>query len=256
MSRFAMLTNTDRVTPDGAGRTASATIAWLRRSRPTWSTLTLWSSRVAGLIASAASVATRISASPTLAASALARFSASPRSPVDGEMVMPSMAARTRPRSLVPFTTTRAVRPAAMTLTVPFAGRSCSLARTCALASVSRSGGMSVAPMLADVSITTTTSPASPAGRSRNGPAAELGEYELRERQVGRDRDVGRAAARGEVGKRFLPCGQPGLVVVERREVDGHIEAVAGLHVDQPYVALDRWIELVGREDVQHDELR
>ena len=40
MSRLATLTNTERVTPDGAGRTASATIAWFCRSRPTWRTLT------------------------------------------------------------------------------------------------------------------------------------------------------------------------------------------------------------------------
>ena len=34
MSRFAMLTKTDRVTPDEPPRTASATIAWFLRSRP------------------------------------------------------------------------------------------------------------------------------------------------------------------------------------------------------------------------------
>jgi hypothetical protein len=41
MSRLAMLTKTDRVTPDDDGLTASATIAWFFRSRPTWITLTL-----------------------------------------------------------------------------------------------------------------------------------------------------------------------------------------------------------------------
>ena len=92
--------------------------------RPTWSTLTSCVEAVVGLIASAASVATRMSASPAREASASARFSASPRSPVAGETAMPSIAARTRPRSVVPLTTTRAVRPAAMTLTVPFAGSS------------------------------------------------------------------------------------------------------------------------------------
>ena len=36
MSRFGDAHEDDRVTPDGAGRTPGATIAWLRRSRPTW----------------------------------------------------------------------------------------------------------------------------------------------------------------------------------------------------------------------------
>ena len=85
---------------------------------------------------------------------------------------MPSIAARTRPRSVVPLTTTRAVLPAAMTLTVPFAGSSRSASKTWFFASASRLGGTSVAAMLAEVSITTTTSPASPAGRSRKGRAA------------------------------------------------------------------------------------
>ncbi len=54
-----MLTKTDRVTADGAVRTARATIAWLRvpRSLPTRRTRTLASTAVVGIDARAASVA-------------------------------------------------------------------------------------------------------------------------------------------------------------------------------------------------------
>ena len=61
-SRLATLTNTERVTADGAVRTASATIAWFLRSRPTCKTLTGAETVTVGGVASAASVATRICA--------------------------------------------------------------------------------------------------------------------------------------------------------------------------------------------------
>ena len=70
------------------------------------------------------------------------------------------------------LTTTRAVRPAATTLTLPPAGRSRSASTASCLAAVRRSGATSVAAMLADVSMTRTMSRARPAGRSRNGRAA------------------------------------------------------------------------------------
>ena len=47
-SRLATLTNTDRVTADGAVRTASATMAWFFRSRPTDRTLTGAATRPVG----------------------------------------------------------------------------------------------------------------------------------------------------------------------------------------------------------------
>ena len=158
--------------PLGAVRTASATIAWLPASRPTRRTLTgAWTEPVGG-VASAASVATRISASPERAASAEARRSASARLPMSAVGSMPAMACRTRPTSDVPFATTRAVRPAAITLTLPPAGRSFSASTAAALAASSRFGVTSVACIEAEVSTTSTRSPASPAGRSMNGRAA------------------------------------------------------------------------------------
>ena len=41
-----------------------------------------------------------------------------------------------------------------------------------------------------------------------------------------------------------------------RRQVDRHVDAVAGLDVDEPEVALERRVELVGRQDVEDDQLR
>ena len=74
---------TERVTPVGALRTAKATIAWFFRSRPTWRTRDRRLERATSAAASAASVATRIWASPARAASArraqrLAHVAASP----------------------------------------------------------------------------------------------------------------------------------------------------------------------------------
>ena len=165
---------TDRVTADGAVRTASATIAWFRLplGSPTRRTRIGASTFVVGGTASAASVATRISASPDWTASCWARASASPRSPRPTVGRIESIACRTRPMSLVPVATILAVRPASMTLTLPPAGRSLSASLAASRAADSRSGGTSVAPMLADVSMMTTRSRASPAGRSTNGRAA------------------------------------------------------------------------------------
>ena len=173
-SRLATLTKTERVTADGAVRTARATIAWFFRSRPTGRTVTFAGTVAPSAIgvASAPSVATRICASPERAASLPASSSASPRSPRPLVTAMPSSAWRTRPRSVVSLTTIRALRSAAMTLTLPPVGRSRSAPMAAALAAVSRSGVTSVAAMLAEVSRTSTTSRASPAGRSRNGRAA------------------------------------------------------------------------------------
>ncbi len=170
--RLATDTNALCERPLGAVRTASATIAWLAASRPTRSTRTGASSEAVGGVASAASVATRISASPDRAARADASRRASERLPMSLVGVMPAMAWRTRPRSPVPFAITLAVRPAAMTLTLPPAGRSLSASTAAAFAASRRFGVTSVACIDADVSITRTRSPASPAGRSRNGRAA------------------------------------------------------------------------------------
>ena len=81
-SRLATLTKTERVTADGAVRTASATIAWFLRSRPTRQDRDRRVDRApSAAVASAASVATRIWASPDRAASLPASSRASPRSP-------------------------------------------------------------------------------------------------------------------------------------------------------------------------------
>ena len=82
------------------------------------------------------------------------------------------MACFTRPRSDVPLATTLAVRPAAMTLTLPPAGRSLRASSASAFAASRRFGATSVACIDAEVSITRTMSPARPAGRSTNGRAA------------------------------------------------------------------------------------
>ena len=92
--------------------------------------------------------------------------------PAPASTAMPSMACRTRARSVDSLTTMRALRSAAMTLTLPPVGRSLSASMATCLAAVSRSGTTSVAAMLAEVSMTRTMSRARPAGRSRNGRAA------------------------------------------------------------------------------------
>ena len=88
---------------------------------------------------------------------------------------------------VVPFATTRAVRPAAMTLTLPPAGRSLSASTAAAFAASSRVGDTSVACIEAEVSMTSTMSPARPAGRSTNGRAARIArisdEQQLEEQQ-------------------------------------------------------------------------
>ena len=165
-------TNAECDRPDGAVRTARATIAWLSWSRPTRSTLTGASRVPAGGLARAASVATRISASPERAASADASRRASPRSPTSEVAVMPAIACLTRAMSDVPLATTLAVRPAAMTLTLPPAGSSLRASSASAFAASRRLGETSVACMEAEVSTTRTMSPARPAGRSTNGRAA------------------------------------------------------------------------------------
>ena len=171
-SRLAMLTNTERVTADGAVRTASATIAWFFRDRPTDRTLIGAPTDAVGVVASAPSVATRIWASPDRAASLPASSSASPRSPEALVGSISSRAWRTRPISAVSLTTIRAVRSAVTMLTLPPAGRSRSASSEAVFAASSRFGATSVAAMLAEVSRTRTMSRASPAGRSRNGRAA------------------------------------------------------------------------------------
>ena len=126
--------------PLGAVRTASATIASFFASRPTWSTRTGASSVPDGGVASAASVATRISASPDRAASAEASRRASPRSPTSEVGGMALIACLALPRSLVPLAMTRAVRPAAITLTLAPPGSSLSASMAAALAASSRVG--------------------------------------------------------------------------------------------------------------------
>ena len=147
-------------------------MAWFLRSRPTGRTLTLAATRPVGSVASAASVATSTCASPERAASLEASSSASPRSPLPWVTVTSSIAWRTRLRSVDSLTTMRALRPAAMTLTLPPVGRSFSASVAASLAAVRRSGTTSVAAMLAEVSRTRTMSRARPAGRSTNGLAA------------------------------------------------------------------------------------
>jgi hypothetical protein len=121
-----MLTKTDRVTADGDVRTASATMAWFFRSRPTDRTVIGAETRAVGFRASAASVATRIWASPERAASFDASSRASPRSPRVWVTGIDSIACRTRARSPDSLTTMRDVRSAAIRLTFPpcQAGRS------------------------------------------------------------------------------------------------------------------------------------
>ena len=83
-----------------------------------------------------------------------------------------AIACLTRPMSPVPLAITLAVRPAAITLTLPPAGRSLSASMAADFAASRRFGVTSVACIDAEVSITSTRSPARPAGRSTNGRAA------------------------------------------------------------------------------------
>ena len=88
-------------------------------------------------------------------------------------------------------------------------------------------------------------------------PAApQLGEHEIGEVHVRREIDVARAPLGREVGEAVLPSREAGLVLVDRRQVDGHVEPLAGLDIDEPEVTLEDGIELLGREDVHDDELR
>ncbi len=178
-STFATLMKTERVTADGAVRTASATIAWFLRSRPTGRTLIGAETLTAGGEERAASVATRICASPDRVASLEASSRASPRSPRVGAGTRPSSACRTRPRSVVSLTTIRAVRSAAMTLTFPPVGRSLRAAIAASRAAARRFGATSVAPMLAEVSMTSTT--------SRDEPGRAFQERSCREQHQHKD---------------------------------------------------------------------
>ena len=170
---MATLTKTERVTADGAVRTASATIAWFLRSRPTGRTV-IW--RVDRGRRPASRARRRWRRGPRRRPSAPRACRRAPARRrgrrARSSCSMPSSAWRTRPRSVVSLTTIRAVRPAAMTLTLPPVGRSRSASIAAALAASRRFGGTSVAAMLAEVSMTRTTSRARPAGRSRNGRAA------------------------------------------------------------------------------------
>ncbi len=232
MSRLATLTKTERVTADGAARTARATIAWFLRSRPTGSTRIGASTLALGAVASAASVATRIWASPERAASLPASSSASPRSPRIAVGVRSSSAWRTRPRSEVSLTTIRALRSAAMTLTLPPVGRSRSAAMAASRAAAIRFGVMSVAAMLAEVSMTSTTSLARPAGRSRNGRAASSTSSSTSRSWSSRSRLRRRrchgAFASTSVDRR-LHSRVDGTTVSSRRSLSRYIAMTAGM---------------------------
>ena len=231
-STLAMLMNTERVTADGAVRTAMATIAWFLRSRPTASTLTGAETLTAGGDERAASVATRICASPERVASFEASSSASPRSPRVGAGRRSSIACRTRPRSVVSLTTIRAVRSAAMTLTLPPVGRSLRAAIAASRAAARRFGATSVAPMLAEVSITRTTSRASPAGRSRNGRAASSTRARTSSSWISRSRLRRRrchgALASTSVSSR-LHSRVDGTTAWSRRSLSRYIAMTAGM---------------------------
>ncbi len=222
----------DRVTDDGAARTARATMAWFLRSRPTDSTLTGAPTLVVGAVASAASVATRTWASPERAASFDASSSASPRSPLVADGVSPSSARRTRSRSVVSLTTIRAVRSAVITVTLPPVGRSASAANAASRAAVNRSGVTSVAPMLADVSMTSTTSRARPAGRSRNGRAASSTSAMTRSSWSSNSR-LRRRRCHGALAStsadRRLHSSVDGTTVSSRRSLSRYIAMTAGM---------------------------
>ena len=143
---MATLTKTERVTADGEVRTASATIAWFLRSRPTGRTLTGAATRP-GRIGRQRGVGRDEDLGVARAGRELggelqgvAEVAACP-----GSTVTPSIAWRTRPRSVDSLTTMRALRPAAMTLTLPPVGRSRSASIAAGLAAVRRSGTTSVA---------------------------------------------------------------------------------------------------------------
>ena len=225
--------NADCVRADGSVRTASAAIAWLLRSRPTGRTWIGASTSVVGVVASAPSVATRISASPERRASFEASSSASPRSPVVLVGRRSLIACRTRPRSLVSLATIRAVRSAAITLTTPPVGSSLSASIAADLAPSSRFGRTSVAPMLADVSTTRMMSRASPAGRSRNGRAASSTRIRTSRswsssRRLRRSRCQG-AFASTSVSRR-VHSSVDGTTASSRRSLSMYIAMTAGMN--------------------------
>ena len=231
-SRFATLTKTERLRV-GDVRTARATIAWLRDpfGSPTRRTRIGASTFVVGGTASAASVATRTSASPDWIASCWARARASPRLPRLIVGRIDSIAWRTRPRSVVPVATMRAVRPASMTLTLPPLGRSFRASIAACRAAASRSGATSVAAMLAEVSMITTRSRASPAGRSTNGRAARNARIATR-RSWSRKRRLRRSFCHGAFASTSAAsrCQSrvEGTIVSVRRRRSRYIATTAG----------------------------
>ena len=232
-SRLATLTKTDRVTVDAAVRTARATIAWFFRERPTEMTVIGAATLAVGRVASAPSVATRIWASPERLASLSASSRASPRSPLSLVGLMSSSACRTRPMSAVSLTTIRALRSAAMTETLPPVGSSRSASMTAALAASSRFGATSVAAMLADVSMTSTTSRASPAGRSKNGRAASSARITT-SRSWSRSRRLRRSFCQGALAStsaiRRVHSKVDGTKVSSRRSFSRYIATTTGMN--------------------------
>ena len=232
-SRFATPTKTERVTADDAVRTARATMAWFLRSRPTGRTVTGASTSTSGTVAMAASVATRTCAWPERAASFEASSRASPRSPAIVEGWRSPMACRTRPRSFDSLTTIRAVRSAAMTLTVPPVGRSPSASMAAAFAASRRVGATSVAAMLADVSTMSTMSPARPAGRSRNGRAASSAMMTTR-RSCSSSSRLRRSFCHGAFAStsvsRRLHSSVDGTTARSRRSLSMYIASTAGMN--------------------------
>ena len=120
----------------------------------------------------------------------------------------PAIACRTRPRSDVPFATTRAVRPAAITLTLPPAGRSLSASTAAALAASSRFGVTSVACIEAEVSTTRTRSPARPGRpldeRARREEHEDQHQQQLEQQQEAAAQPLPRRV-RLDVGDELLP---------------------------------------------------
>ena len=169
--------NTDRVTPEGAVRTASATIAWLRlpRSRSRRGAREPWRPpRDRRHVASAASVAIEdLGVARTARRARRQAASASARSPgrrrrldrVDRQADAPKVGRASCDDPRRPSGLDDADFAAGWQVAERVEGRL--LGRREAIRLRDRS-----APMLADVSTTSTMSRARPAGRSRNGRAA------------------------------------------------------------------------------------
>jgi hypothetical protein len=87
-----------------------------------------------------------------------------------------------------------------------------------------------------------------PPSRGHDVAPAQLGEDEVGQRQGGRCRQVRHAALGADFVEALLPGGEAALVGVDRVQVGRVVDAVAGLAIDESYVALKRWVELVGRE--------